>query len=282
MNRTRLFFIGFLSLFVGVLAAAYSYKVVVQRTAGPVHLEQVVVAAVDIPVGSRIQQKDVRTIGVQADAVPLGSFRHEHDVIGRGAVLPISQGEFFIAGRNLASPNAGSGLPSMIPSGMRAVSVRVNDVSSVGSFIAPGSRVDVLMTGNPGSGEAQTVTVLKNVAVLANGNRLDRNMLGPESQNSPIITLLVSPDDAERLALAMAQGKIQMALRNPLDNSQNEVAAVSLHSLYSGPKSAPVPAPVAHVRTKPAPVAQAVPPPPSSYGVEVIKGDKRDVTKLSD
>jgi pilus assembly protein CpaB len=163
---------------------------------------------------------------------------------------------------------------------MRAVSVRVSDISS--GFVAPGSRVDVLMTGNPGSGEPQTLTVLRNVAVLANGGRLDHNILGSEAQNSPVITLLVSPDDAERLALAMAQGRIQLTLRNPLDTSQGEVAAVSLRSLYAGGQKSAPSAPVIHPKVKPTPAAQVSPPAPSSYGVEVIKGDKRDVTKLSD
>lgn len=282
MNRTRLLFIGLLALALGGFSSALAYKSLEQHTIAPIKLEPVVVAASDLSVGTRLEQKQVRTIGVPIEALPPGSFRHERDVIGRGVVLPVAQGEFLIAGRNLASPNAGSGLPSMIPSGMRAVSVRVSDISSVGGFIAPGSRVDVLMTGNPGTGEPQTVTVLKNVAVLANGSRLDHNLLGAETQNSPVITLLVSPDDAERLALSMAQGRIQLALRNPLDTSQSEVAAVSLRSLYAGSQKSGPPAPVIHPKVKPAPVVEVAPPPPSSYGVEVIKGDKRDVTKLSD
>jgi len=281
MNRTRLLFIGLLALALGAFSSALAYKSLQQHTLAPVTLQQVVVATSDIAVGTKLQQNQVRSVGVPAEAVPPGSFRHERDVIGRGVVLPIAQGEFLIAGKNLASANAGSGLPSMIPSGMRAVSVRVSDISSVGGFVAPGSRVDVLMTGNPGSGEPQTVTVLRNVAVLANGSRLDHNILAPDSQNSPVITLLVSPDDAERLALAMAQGRIQLALRNPLDTSQDEVAAVGLRSLYPGSQKSAVPAPVIHPKVKPVPVMQASPP-PSTYGVEVIKGDKRDVTKLSD
>lgn len=281
MNRTRLLFIGLLALALGAFSSALAYKSLEQHTVAPVRLQQVVVAASDITVGAKLQQNQVKTVGVPMEAVPPGSFRQERDVIGRGVVLPIAQGEFLIAGRNLASANAGSGLPSMIPSGMRAVSVKVGDFSSVGGFLAPGSRVDVLMTGNPGSGEPQTVTVLRNVAVLANGSRLDRNILGSETQNSPVITLLVSPDDAARLALAMAQGRIQLALRNPLDTSQDEVAAVSLRSLYAGSQKSALPAPAIHAKAKPAPVVEA-PPPPSTYGVEVIKGDKRDVTKLSD
>ena len=192
-------------------------------------------------------------------------------------VLPIAGGEFVLQGK-LAAENGGSGLPSMIPPGMRAVSVRVNDSSSVAGFVRSGTRVDVLMTGNPsGSNEPQTITVLRNVAVLANGQNMDRSLTSGDSQNAPVITLLVSPDDAEKLALAVNQGHIQLALRNPLDTNQNEVAAVNAHSLYG---KAGMPS-VRRPKSKPVPVVNA-PALPTNYPVEIIKGDKRDVTKLPD
>lgn len=279
MNRSRLIFIGFAALGLGLLASAWAYKNLEQRSGPPGGMQQIAVAATEIPAGSRIQEKDVRLVQVPAAAIPPGAFGSTKHLLGRGAILPIAQGEFFISGKNLASENAGTGLSSMIPSGMRAVSVRVGDSNAIGAFIQPRSRVDVLMTGVSSLGEAKAQTVLKNVEVLANGNRLDRNA-PPETQNSPLITLLVSPDDAEKLALAMAQGRIQLALRNPLDTGQSEVAAVGMGSFY--PLQQKAPAPVAHVRPKPAPVVHAAAPVPSSYPVEVIKGDKRDVTNLSD
>ena len=199
--------------------------------------------------------------------------------MGRGVILPIAAGEFILPGK-IAGENGGSGLPSMIPPGMRAVAVRVSDSNSVAGFVLPGTRVDVLMTGNPtGSNEPQTITVLKNIAVLANGQKLDRNLLSGESSSSGVITLLVSPDDAQKLALATSQGHIQLALRNPLDTIPNDVAAVSAHALY---QKTDVPPPVTHPRPKPMQVTQAPALPPSAYPVEVIKGDKRDVTKLPD
>jgi pilus assembly protein CpaB len=281
MNRTRLIFIGFAALALGLVASIWAYRTLQEQGGGSrAGMQKVAVAAADISVGTQIQEKDVRMVEISTDATPPGAFGSTKRLLGRGAVLPIAQGEFFISGKNLASENAGSGLPSMIPSGMRAVSVRVNDGSSVGGFVQPGTRVDVLMTGTSGSGEAQTMTVLKNVRVLANGTRLDRNAAGADSQNSTLITLLVSPDDAQKLALAMAQGRIQLALRNPLDTSQTEVAAVGIHSLYPNQKPA-VTTIATHIRPK-APVVQAPPPAPTAYPVEVIRGDKRDVTKLPD
>ena len=117
-------------------------------------------------------------------------------------------------------------MQSLIPPGMRAVSVRVNEVIGVAGFVVPGTRVDVLLTGNPsGAPDQQTTTVLENVAVIATGQKLERNTAG-EPQLTPVITLLVSPDDAQKLTLATTQGKIQLALRNPLDTKQQELASV--------------------------------------------------------
>lgn len=277
MNRTRLMLIGVLALVLGGLASLLAYRAL-QKHAGATQgdLQDVVVATTDLAVGARIQDSDVRLVRFPADAVPQGVFHHTKSVVNRGVVLPIARGEFVLP-LKLAGENSGSGLQSTIPQGMRAVSVRVSDISSVGGFVQPGTRVDVLMTGNPGgSAEPQTITVLKNVAVLANGMNMDRSIVrGDSQQNAPIITLAVSPDDAQRLALATAQGRIQLALRNPMDTGQADVAAIGMHSLYQN-TGMPMPVPV-HTRVKPVTITQA--PPPAST-VEVIKGDKREEVKV--
>ena len=110
----------------------------------------------------------------------------------------------------------------------------MNEVVSVAGFVTPGTRVDVLLTGTPGAGgEQQTTTVLQNVAVLASGHTLERTATG-EAQNTAVITLLVSPDDAQRLTLASSEGHIQLALRNPLDTKQDDVPASNSRGLYQG------------------------------------------------
>jgi pilus assembly protein CpaB len=164
---------------------------------------------------------------------------------------------------------------------MRAVSVRVNEVVSVAGFVTPGTRVDVLLTGTPAGGsDQQTTTVLQNIAVLASGHTLERTSTG-EAQTTAVITLLVTPDDAQRLALASSEGHIQLALRNPLDTRQEDVAASSTKGLYKMASAAPARAPVHHVQT-----AKATPPPPASTGVsvEVYQGDKAkpDIVKCGD
>jgi pilus assembly protein CpaB len=274
MNRTRLLMIGGLALALGALVSLFVYKNLQGRGAanGEPGVD-VIVAANDIQVGARIEEHDIRVVKYPPSSLPAGTPSKRSQVLGRGVILPIARGEFILPSK-LAPENAGSGLPSLIPPGMRAVSVRVNEVVSVAGFVGPGTRVDVLLTGMPnGSSESQTTTVLQNVAVIASGHTLERNAAG-EAQTTPVITLLVSPDDAERLALASSEGHIQLALRNPLDTQQEEVAAANAKGLYKGgtPPSAPAPA-VHHVASHQK--APAAAPPPSVLGVEVYQGEKK-------
>jgi len=274
MNRSRLLMIGVVALALGGFVSLIVYKNLQSRNTGVVVGADVIVAANDIQVGSRIEERDVRIEQVPASAVPPGALTKRSLVMGRGVVVPIYKGEFFLPNR-LAAENAGSGLPSLIPPGMRAVPVRVNDVSSVAGFVTPGTRVDVLLTGTPNGGtEPQTTTVLQNVAVIAAGSRLERTSTG-EAQNTPVITLLVSPDDAQRLTLAQAEGHIQLSLRNPLDTRQDDVPASSERGLYKGGLPAPVAPVVHHAVSKKKAEQPAAAPAPAVMSIEVYKGEKK-------
>jgi pilus assembly protein CpaB len=278
MNRTRLLMIGVVALALGAFVSLFVYKNLVGRPATVEAGADVIVAADDIQVGSRVEEHDVRIARFPASGLPPGAFSKRSQVMGRGVIIPISKGEFLLPSK-LAPENAGSGLPALIPPGMRAVSVRVNEVVSVAGFVGPGTRVDVLLTGTPGgSSESQTTTVLQNVAVIASGQRLERNATG-EAQATPVITLLASPEDAERLTLASSEGKIQLVLRNPLDTHQDPVEAANAKGLYMG--GTPV---AARPRLTIRPVRQKTEPPPTSpsvLSVEVYQGDKKpDIVKF--
>lgn len=282
MNRTRLLLIGVLALALGAFVSLLVYKNL--QAKGPSNNEagaDVIVAAEDIQVGARVEEHDVRIAKFPASGLPSGAYSKRSQVLGRGVIIPISKGEFILPTK-LAPENAGSGLPSLIPPGMRAVSVRVNEVVSVAGFVGPGTRVDILLTGTPnGSSENQTTTVLQNVAVIASGHTLERNAAG-DPQNTPVITLLTSPEDAERLTLASSEGKIQLALRNPLDTHQDSVEAANAKGLYKGgtPVASPPHAPLHPVRQH---KTEQPPPPPSVLSVEVYQGDKKpDVVKCTD
>jgi len=282
MNRTRLLMIGVLALALGGFVSLLVYKNLQGRNSASDEAgADVVVAAGDIQVGARLEEHDVRLAKFPASGLPPGAYSKRSQVLGHGVIIPISKGEFILPSK-LAPENAGSGLPSLIPPGMRAVSVRVNEVVSVAGFVGPGTRVDVLLTGTPnGSSENQTTTVLQNVAVIASGHTLERNAAG-DAQNTPVITFLTSPEDAERLTLASSEGRIQLVLRNPLDTHQDSVEAANAKGLYKGgtPVVTPPRTPVHPVKQH---KAEQPPPPPSVLSVEVYQGDKKpDVVKCTD
>jgi pilus assembly protein CpaB len=279
MNRTRLLFIGFVALALGAFVSFVVYKNLLSKSnANNEPGTDVIVAANDVQVGAKLTDGDIRGVKVSASVAPPNFFRSKSQVIGRGVILPIQKGEFILPSK-LAAENAGSGLPSLIPPGMRAVSVRVNEVVAVAGFVVPGTRVDVLLTGNPaGANEPQTTTVLENVAVIAAGQRLERNAAG-DPQTTPVITLLVSPDDAQKLTLASSQGHIQLALRNPVDTRKTDLAAMKATGLYRNlAPPAPPPRPKSVKKT----TVEAPPAPPGAYKVEVIRGNKVDETKFPD
>jgi pilus assembly protein CpaB len=280
MNRTRLLLIGVLALALGLIVSMYVYRSLQLRAgAGGDPGVDVIVAADDLQVGARVEDRDIKIIKIAAADLPAGAPRRKADVLGHGVIIPISKGEFILPGK-LAGENAGAGLPALIPPGMRAVSVRVTEVISVAGFVTPGTRVDVLLTGTPNGGSQQeTTTVLQNVAVLASGHTLERTATG-EAQNTAVITLLLSPEDAQRLTLASSEGKIQLALRNPLDTRDQDVPASlerGLYGLVAPPSAAPV---VHHVAAR-KPVVSA-PPTPTGVSVEIISGDKKQDVKCTD
>jgi pilus assembly protein CpaB len=278
MNRSRLLFIGVLALALGAFVSFVVYKNMLSKNNGNSEPgADVIVAANDLQVGSKLQDGDIRQVKVPASVLPPNFYKVKSQVLGRGVILPVQKGEFILPSK-LAAENAGSGLPSLIPAGMRAVSVRVNEVVAVAGFVVPGTRVDVLLTGNPtGGNEPQTTTVLENVAVIAAGQKLERNAAG-DPQTTPVITLLVSPDDAQKLTLASSQGHIQLALRNPIDTKKEDLASMKANGLY---RNLNPPAPAPRPKVAKAPKAEA-PAPPSAYKVEVIRGNKVDETKFPD
>lgn len=280
MNRTRLLMIGALALAVGFFAAVYVYRNLQSKNGSNTEAGvQVMVAANDLQVGAKVEERDIRIIQIPSSDLPPTAPRKRSEVIGHGVIIPIARGEFILPNR-LAAENAGSGLPSLIPPGMRAVSVRVNEVVSVAGFVTPGTRVDVLLTGSPGtSGEQQTTTVLQNVAVLASGKNMERTSSG-EAQNTAVITLLVSPEDAQRLTLASSEGHIQLSLRNPLDTKADDGPSSNSRGLYKG---MPTPEPVHAVVHRSAAPKIVPPPAPTGVSVEVYQGDKKvDVVKCGD
>jgi len=238
----------------------------------------VVVAAADLDVGAELRREDIRIIDWPANGVPANAFSDPKDVIGRGIVLPLIQNEPILP-MKLASTEAGSGLPPAIPPGLRAVSVRVNEVIGVAGYVLPGTRVDVVATVSPTgqSGDMTSKVILTNVQVLAAGTKIERDTDRNKPMPVSVVTLLVDPEEAERLTLASTEGKIQLALRNPLDKTMPATRGIQPKALlgFAAPvKTAVARQQIASGKTTQAPVV-VVPPPPEAPTVEIIRGDKR-------
>ncbi|MBA3912368.1 MAG: Flp pilus assembly protein CpaB [Acidobacteriales bacterium] len=274
MNRSRLLLIGFVALALGAFVSLNVYRTLKANTASAnVPGMDVVVAAADLPIGKKIEDKDVKIVRYASGEYPANSFHSKSAVVNHGVLQPIMAGEFVLP--NKVAGQNDYGMPSLIPPGMRAVSVRVNEVVAVAGFVQPGSRVDVLLTGALGGGEQQTTTVLENVEVIASGTRLERNAHG-EASSAPVITLLVTPENAQKLTLASNQGRIQLALRNPSDVSQGQLTSMKSGVLYRN--GVPIaPGLAAKKQAAPAPAPE---PPPAAYSIEVLHGDRREVAKF--
>src|SRR5216110_1671943 len=222
MLRTRIFMVLVMAITVGGVFAFATYNYVQKAPSKTVTIptRPVVVAAADLDVGAELGRDDIRIIDWPANAVPKDAFGDPKDVMGRGLVLPVIQNEPILP-MKLASKEAGAGLPPAIPQGMRAVSVRVNEVIGVAGYVLPGTRVDVLVVLNP-TDQHQNITskvILTNVQVLAAGTKIDRETDKNKPMAVTVVTVLVTPEESERLTLASTEGKIQLALRNPLDKA---------------------------------------------------------------
>jgi len=299
MDRRFLTVLGVSLLFALVISSVF-YQMSARSSSGParpeaVEMKDLVVAAKPLNVGTTIKPGDVTISKVPLAAFPKSGFMKVEEVLDRPVVSNILAEEAVIEGR-LAPRGSGAGLAPIIPVGMRAVTVRVNDVVSVAGFVLPGMRVDVTVTGKPGDGrDTLTTTVLQNITVLSAGQTIAPDARGA-AINAPTVTLLVTPEQAEVIILAGSEGRIQLVLRNGSDNEVQKTNGVTVNSLYgkrgAGPRPSGganvdtddmivprrrirVPVPSALVAVAPPPPAPVLPPVPDQ--IVVIRGNNRSV-----
>jgi pilus assembly protein CpaB len=237
---------------------------------------QIVASTGELPSGVTLAAKDVTLIDWPSDVPLQGSFSKVEDVIGRPLLYAIGAREPVLK-RNLAVEGAGIGLAGRIPSGMRATAVRSNEIVGVAGFLYPGSHVDVLVTYTPpGSGNVPvTQTVLQDVEVLTAGQTTEPDPQGrPQTVN--VVTLLLNPEDSQKLQLASVQGGIQFVLRSGVDQKNVSLRPTRLDQLLASEKP---PSIVAPPSSKKAP-RRAEPSRPPIYVLEVIEGTKRSVEKF--
>jgi pilus assembly protein CpaB len=263
-----------------VLASVASYVVYRAITRMPVREVEVAtvhvaVAAENLPMGTRLAKEHVKVIGWPSSSPVEGAFASPEDVMNRGLIQPVYQNEPITEGK-LAPIEAGAGLPPAITPCMRALSVRVNEVIGVAGFTVPGTRVDVLVTLRDGA-DSLTRAVVSNVQVLTAGTRYDvEQAKAGNAMPSSVVTLLVTPEDAERITLAQSTGAIMLVLRNPLDVAPTETNGARLASLTGAPAPPPVIKKVNGQRRAVTPPKPAAPVQPASYNIETFKAGKKD------
>src|SRR6266403_221790 len=270
MNTNRLLIGLVIALVIAFLLSSFVYKQFQKASiVKPTSTQSLVVAAMPLQLGTRLDASNTRVIQWPANQQVAGMFSRAEDVANRAIITPLAENEPVLEGK-LAPKESGAGLSATIPEGMRALSVAVNEVVGVAGFVIPGTMVDVLVTGRlpgttHGGDDNITRTILENVRVLAAGQKVEQDREG-KPQTVPVITLLVSPGDAGKLAMASTEGKIQLALRNTIDSKRVDPPAVLEAVLFAGPAPAP---------KRMGPAKSPVLPPPL-YIIEVISGNKRE------
>jgi pilus assembly protein CpaB len=243
----------------------------------------VILARMDLPAGSKLEANLLEIKEFPADLAPSGSFTRISDLIDRVTRYDLFAGEAVLESR-LATPGSGGGVSAVIPPGMRAMTVAVNVVSGVSGFILPHARVDVLATVSSVNDkeESTTTTILENIEVLAVDQTVNSKDDDPITVKS--VTLLVTPAQAEKLALASYEGKLQLVLRNTADQTAAAPSGVRLRELIN--KSTPAVDPPK--RSRPAapppavPVTQTPPQEPPKQVVEIYRSSTRSEVVLEE
>jgi pilus assembly protein CpaB len=280
MNKRFLGVLAF-AVIISLAASAVVYYFLAQRMAGSAPLAKAVVAARDVAVGSLLRAEDLKLVDWKGQ-LPNQAITALDKAEGRGVVAAIRTGDL-VTETQLAAKGAGAGLAVKIPTGMRAVAVKVNEVVGLAGFILPGMRVDVIACGTPPGNTKDTLgtqsrTILQNIEVLSAGQNIQRDDEG-KPVTVQVVNLLVTPEQAEIMSLAGNETKVQLVLRNPGDNETAKTPGSATADLFNAR------------RPKPAPVRRAAPPAPKPVvmvkvavpvTMEVISGAKRQDMKVGE
>lgn len=274
-RRTRTILVVAIALVTASVASYGVYSAVQRIPVREIEVATVhaVVAATNLPVGTLVTAEQVKLVPWPSRTQVPGAFSSVDQVVNRGVIQAVGENEP-ITERKLAPIGAGAGLSPTIPTGMRAISVKVNEVIGVAGFVVPGSRVDVLVTVDEAQGRGGMArAVVSNLEVLTAGTRYDQEKAQADGKPIPttVVTLLATPQDAERITLASTEGKVMLTLRNPLDTEPTETEGARMASLTGAPAPPPVQKSVKGRKVMVAPP----PPAPKIYTVEAIRAAKR-------
>jgi pilus assembly protein CpaB len=293
MRNKRFFIVLAGALLFGLLAAVSVSRYLSSAQAYTKNLNGVVVAKVAIPLGTKIIPEQVMVVQFPAESTPDGAFKEVEKLAGRVAVVNIAPREPITEAR-LAPEGTAGGLSAVIPEGYRAMTVKVDDVVGISGFIMPGTLVDVVVVIIPGDQGLQaqdpiSKIVLQSIKVLANGQNIDKPENQRDANSVKAVTLLVTPEQAEKLALAVSEGKLQLVMRNSIDQNDEQTTGINKRGLLNGEHAMPAPEPgslkseqvkpnpkpaTRQVHSEPKPVAEKSPAPPRA-SVEMIEGAKK-------
>jgi pilus assembly protein CpaB len=276
MNRNRALIALVVAIVIAVIASRFVYRQIQNASSvKPIEVSHVVVASRPLALGTPLTPQDLTLITWPKDTPLAGSFSRIQDCIGRSVIAPLSKNEPILEGK-LAPREAGVGLPAAIPVGMRAVSVRVDDVVGVSGFAMPGTMVDVLATGTPVSeSDSLTRTIIQDVRVLAAGQTVEQDKQG-KPHTVGVVTLLLTPKQADELTMASTDNRIHLALRNTIDTKLIEKTSPVYKSALLLGGAQPHPTGGGGRRRVPRrDVRPEKPAGPAPYVVEVIKGNKK-------
>jgi pilus assembly protein CpaB len=304
MRNKRLLFVLASAVVFGLVAAFSVSRYLSDAQANTRNMNNVVVAKVDIPLGTKIEAEQLSTVQFPSNAMPEGTFDNANKLVGRVSVVNVAAREP-VTDFKLAPEGSAGGLSAVIPEGYRAMTVKVDDVIGVAGFLQPGTMVDVLTVIEPNgnsSGNPVSKIVLQNVKVLASGQNLDKPKDQRESDTVKVVTLQVTPEQAEKLALASSEGKLRLMLRNMVDQDDEQTPGADKKSLLSGERATPAPEPGSLKSEQPAqsqPVRRAprvqaparvsqaapataapAPAPPPRPAVEMIQGTKKSTVEF--
>jgi pilus assembly protein CpaB len=290
MRNKRFFIVLTGALLFGLLAAISVTRYLSSAQAYSKNLSRVAVAKVAIPLGTKIIAEQLMVVQFPPESTPDGAFDSVEKLAGRVAVMNIAPREPVTEAR-LAPVGTAGGLSAVIPEGYRAMTVKVDDVVGISGFVMPGTLVDVVVVIDPaekaGMQDPISKIVLQNIKVLANGQNIDKPADQREANSVKAVTLLVTPEQAEKLALASSEGKLQLVMRNSIDQGDEQTNGINKRALLGGERALPVPDPGSlkseqpaqprtsrPVRTEPKPAAAPAPAPPRA-SVEMIEGAKK-------
>jgi pilus assembly protein CpaB len=209
------------------------------------NLNNVAVAKVAIPIGSKIVPEQITVVQFPKESTPDGAFDSPEKLAGRVAVVNIAAREP-ITELRLAAEGTAAGLAAIIPEGYRAMTVKVDDAAGISGFIQPGTLVDVVVTIDPeGIARQDPISkiVLQNIKVLASGQNIDKPKDEREATSVKAVKLQVTPEQAEKLALASSEGKLQLVMRSQIDQGDEQTKGVNKRNLLNGDQALPVPEP---------------------------------------